>query len=155
VDVICMRRSISCMVVVLMAAFHLSRPKLMLSEDELRAAEELTAPDGSDPTIVLPFVPLLPRPAEGGSAEGWPSEPTPVGSCATWSPGNGGRTSLADATSTSTTVNPPAHGSVGFGVPTSELLLLCWPQDLQLGPGPLLDWDCVSRVGLGGSSMCL
>lgn len=150
VAAICMRRSISCIVVVLMAAFQRSRPSDMLSEEELCAADELGPPDGRDPAKALPLVPLLAAAADAEvGADGLLSPLRPDVFCTTT--GRGDKRSRVPAIST-----PTASATAAC---TDLPVLYCDPVALpglvnDGQPELLLAMGAVSYRGFPGKNAC-
>jgi hypothetical protein len=139
-DAICKRLSMSCMVVMLIAAFHRSKPSVMLSDDELRAADELTPAECRDPASGLALVPLLAAAADADAgAQGLPSEDsTPAG--------RGDSRSRVAATSVPT-LPPAVYAAPDFSWLTADPLLLWVGDGLLL---ELLPMGAVSIERLSG-----
>jgi hypothetical protein len=128
------------MVVVLIAAFHRSRPRVMLSDDELRAADELTPADCTDAAGALAPVPLLAAAADPQAGpEGLLSELRPPA-------GRGDSRSRVAAVSIAT-MPLTMYASPDFGWMTADPLLLWVGVDLQL---ELLPMGPVSIERLSG-----
>jgi hypothetical protein len=130
----------SCMVVVLIAAFHRSRPRVMLSDDELRAADELTPADCTDAAGALAPVPLLAAAADPQAGpEGLLSELRPPA-------GRGDSRSRVAATSVPT-LPPAVYAAPDFSWLTADPLLLWVGDGLLL---ELLPMGAVSIERLSG-----
>lgn len=118
---ICILRSISCMVVVLIAAFQRSRPREMLSDELLGPADELGT-EGMDPATALPLVAPLPA-AAVSSADRLLPEPA----CSSPTIGSGESRSRVEAVSMATMSGPNRTGAPdpGLGLLQCDALPSC------------------------------